>query len=115
MSFKNLSFMKKTFLVVSLPIIVMVFGFTNPSFFSNLRNSFSATNMLTSYEKVEADTNLTLKPNVMLEKKAALVVSILKREHYKKQNQKNVVMKEICTTAYAMNLLQQIHVPKTTT
>lgn len=82
MNFKNLSFMKKTFLVVSLPIIVMIFGFTNPSFFSNIRKSFATT----KYEKVEADTNLVLKPNAALEKKAVLIVSILKREHYKKQN-----------------------------
>ncbi len=86
LNFKKLSFMKKTFLVVSLPIIVMIFGFTNPSFFSNIRNSFSGANASANYEKVEADTNLVLKPNAELEKKAVLIVSILKREHYKKQN-----------------------------
>ena len=85
MSFKNLSFMKKTFLVVSLPIIVMIFGFTNADFFSNIRKNFG-TNASATYEKVEADTNLVLKPNAELEKKAVLIVSILKREHYKKQN-----------------------------
>ena len=58
MSFKNLSFMKKTFLVVSLPIIVMIFGFTNPSFFTNIRNSFGAKNTQANYEKVGRNWNI---------------------------------------------------------